>query len=95
MSDISPEEIKHQVKTYIKVFIALGVLTVVTVAISYFHLPVAAAVGVALLIAAFKSSLVAAFFMHLAHEKPIVLALVILAILFFVPLLLIPMWSHY
>ena len=35
---MTPEEVKHHIKTYVIVFIALAFLTVVTVAISYFCL---------------------------------------------------------
>ena len=37
---MKPEEVKHHIKTYILVFIALAFLTVVTVAISYIDLGV-------------------------------------------------------
>ena len=62
MSRLSQDEVKHHVKIYIRVFAALAVLTVLTVAVSYFHLPILWAVIIALLIACFKGSLVAAFF---------------------------------
>ena len=47
------------------VFGALMVLTIITVGVSYVHLPVAAAVTVALIVATIKGSLVALYFMHL------------------------------
>ena len=73
MSRLSQDEVKHHVKIYIRVFIALACLTILTVAVSYFHLPIGWAVVIALLIACFKGSLVAAFFMHLSGEKRIIL----------------------
>ena len=38
MADLTPEEIKHHVKTYVLVFVALAFLTIVTVGISYLDL---------------------------------------------------------
>ena len=96
MSGVSHDEyIKKQVTIYIRVFVALAVLTVVTVAISYLHLPVLPAIIVALLIATFKASLVAAYFMHLVSEKKIVLALLALASVFFLVLLFSPILAHH
>ena len=41
MADLTPEEIKHHVKTYVIVFVALAFLIIVTVAISYLDLGLA------------------------------------------------------
>ncbi len=96
MSDhLSPEEVKKHVTIYVRVFMALAALTIITVAISYLHLPILAAVGVALLIASFKGSLVAAYFMHLAQEKKIILYPLILVFFFFIVLLIIPTLSRF
>ncbi len=69
MADLTPEEVKHHVKTYIMVFVALAFLTVVTVAISYLDLGLGASVALALIVASVKGSLVACYFMHLIDEK--------------------------
>ncbi len=69
----SPEEIKKHVRIYIGIFVALMIFTVLTVAVSYFHLPIGWAVAIALLVASIKGTLVAGFFMHLFQEKPLVL----------------------
>ncbi|KAA3616582.1 MAG: cytochrome-c oxidase [Calditrichaeota bacterium] len=63
-------ENEHEMKysTYIYVWLALVVLTWVTVAVASIDFG-NAAVFVALLIAAFKSSLVVAWFMHLKNES--------------------------
>lgn len=95
MSGHSPEAVKRHVRIYVRVFAALAVLTVLTVAVSYLHLPLAAAVIIALLIAAIKSSLVAGFFMHLVSEKKIILVILALAAILFVALLLFPVLSHH
>lgn len=88
------ESIRKETRTYIKVFGALAVLTVVTVAISYLHMPPVAAVGLALVVAIFKGSLVAGFFMHLFHERKLIYWVLILTVAFFVFLLFYPtLWE--
>ena len=93
MSGLSPEEVQHHVKIYVRVFLALAALTVLTVAVSYFHLPLLPAIFAALLIATLKGSLVAGFFMHLVSEKPVIFYILILAFVFFLALLLFPTFS--
>ncbi len=83
-------DIDSHVRTYITVFIALMALTIITVAISYLHLPVAMAVGVALLVATIKGTLVACYFMHLISERKLILAVLVLTAAFFVALLVLP-----
>ena len=89
----SEAEIRQHVKIYVRVFFALAALTLITVAISYLKMPLLAAVGVALFVATIKGSLVAAFFMHLATERPIILRILVLAAVFFSFLLIIPTLS--
>ena len=86
----SPEAVKKYIRIYIAVFAALAVLTVVTVTVSYLHLPFRQAVLVALVIASIKASLVAAFFMHLISEKTIVYSILLLTFFFFAVLLILP-----
>lgn len=64
------QEHEHELEysTYVYVWLALLVLTVVTVAVAELHFG-NATVFVALLIAASKSSLVFAWFMHLKNES--------------------------
>ena len=69
------------------------VLTLVTVAISYLHLPVRQAIMVALLIATVKGSLVACYFMHLISEKKLILWVLVLTVVFFIVLLLVPAFT--
>ena len=57
---------------YIKVFGALMVLTLVTVAISKFHLPRPQAIGLGLFVACIKGTLVGAIFMHLWGENKLI-----------------------
>ena len=83
-------DIDRHVRVYITVFVALMVLTVVTVAISRFHLPVPIAISVALIVATVKGTLVACYFMHLISEKKLIYAVLILTAAFFVVLLALP-----
>lgn len=84
------ETIRKETKTYLTVFGALAVLTVLTVGVSYFHMPPALAIAVALIIAAFKGSLVAGVFMHLLHERKMIYWLLLLTVFFFLVLLIYP-----
>jgi cytochrome c oxidase subunit 4 len=68
------------------------VLTVVTVAISYLHLSVGAAIGIALVVASVKATLVACYFMHLISERKMIYATLILTGAFFLVLLLVPVF---
>ena len=94
MEAMHPEEIKKHVRVYVLVFAALAVLTVVTVVLSYLHLPIKQAIAVALAIASVKGSLVALFFMHLISEKQVILAILVVAALFMAVLLSIPVLSY-
>ena len=87
----SAEEIRHHIKVYITVFLALAVLTLVTVGVSYLHIEsVAATILVALVIASIKGALVAGYFMHLVSEKQIIYWVLILTVVFFITLMLLP-----
>jgi cytochrome c oxidase subunit IV len=83
-------DIRSHVKIYMMVFGALAVLTVVTVAVSYLHMPVGPAIAIALLIASIKASLVALFFMHLKGEVRTVVWTLLLTAIFFLALMTIP-----
>ena len=60
------------VRSYLVVFGALLVLTMLTIAVSSLQMPGPLAVALGLLIAGAKATLVALFFMHLMHERQIV-----------------------
>jgi cytochrome c oxidase subunit 4 len=94
-------DIDKQVRIYITVFVTLMALTIVTVAVSRYHLPVPIAVSVALLVAIVKGSLVACYFMHLISEKKLIYAVLVLTGAFFIALLALPVltvhdgfWIH-
>ena len=90
MSHDHAADIDKHVRTYMMVFASLMVLTIVTVAVSYLHLPVVPAIGLALLVATIKGSLVACYFMHLISERKLIYAVLILTVFFFFLVLLIP-----
>jgi cytochrome c oxidase subunit 4 len=86
----SEEHIRKHVRLYITVFVALAALTIITVGISYLHLPTMWAVLFALIVASIKGSLVACYFMHLISEKKIIYWVLGICAAFAVMLLLLP-----
>ncbi len=89
------ESIKKQTRSYLMVFAGLMILTVLTVGVAYLHMPVGIAVGVALLIALFKGTLVAGVFMHLFDERKLIYWVLALTVLFFFVLLFYPTLSDW
>ena len=87
---MTPEEVKHHIKTYVIVFIALAFLTVVTVAISYLDIGVKAGIALGLFVASIKASLVACYFMHLIDEKPTIYWTLIATAISFLILMFLP-----
>jgi cytochrome c oxidase subunit IV len=85
-----PAAVKKSIRTYLKVFGALLVLTVITVAVAELQVGLAMGVTIALLVAAVKASLVAAVFMHLADEKRWIYGSLLLTAVFFLVLMLLP-----
>ena len=85
------EEIRKHVKLYVGVFVALMILTVLTVAVSYLDLLVPLAITVALIIAVTKGSLVASVFMHLISEKRPIYWALLLTVVFWVALMFLPL----
>jgi len=86
-------DIDRHVRVYITVFVALMILTFVTVAVSRLHLSVPIAVTVALFVAIVKGSLVACYFMHLISEKKVIYAVLALTAFFFIALLALPAFT--
>ena len=93
MTDDHAVDIDKHVRTYMIVFGALAVLTVVTVAVYYLKLSVPMAITVALIIATVKGSLVACYFMHLISEKKLIYYILLMTVAFFFVLLLVPMFT--
>jgi cytochrome c oxidase subunit 4 len=90
MTSHDAADIDKHVRTYILVFVSLMALTLVTVAVAYLDLGVAGGIGVALLIASVKGSLVACFFMHLIDERKLIYAVLAFTALFFLAVMLLP-----
>jgi cytochrome c oxidase subunit IV len=86
--------VQKSVRSYITVFVMLMIFTIVTVAVSRFHFAVPIAIGIALVIAATKGSMVGAVFMHLSHEKQAIYGTILLTFLFFFMLLFMPVLSY-
>jgi cytochrome c oxidase subunit 4 len=86
-------DIDKQVKGYILVFVTLMALTIVTVAVSRLHLPIATAVTIALLVATVKGGLVASYFMHLISEKKLIYWVLGVTVAFFFAVLILPLWG--
>jgi cytochrome c oxidase subunit 4 len=87
-------DIDKQVRGYMVVFGTLLALTVITVGVSYMHLPLHAAVGVALAIACFKASLVLLFFMHLISERQLIFVILAFTVGFFMVLMFLPILTN-
>ena len=85
-----PVEIQKSIRSYITVFVALMVFTIITVAAAHFHFAVPIAITIALIIAAMKGSMVAAVFMHLSHEKQAIYGALLLTLIFFIVLMFVP-----
>jgi cytochrome c oxidase subunit 4 len=94
VSEHHPADIDRHVRIYITVFVSLMALTLITVAVSYLHLPLPMAVGAALLIASIKGSLVACYFMHLISERKLIFAVLALTVVLFLAVLFLPVVSH-
>ena len=92
--DSHAHDIKAHIGLYYKIFGALMVLTLITVGVSYLHLPHTQAVILALAIAGLKASLVAMFFMHLKGERKMIYWTLYLTACFFVLLFALPMWTE-
>jgi cytochrome c oxidase subunit 4 len=88
------EAVAVQVRGYLVVFGALLVLTLTTVAASYLDLSAGPAVALGLAIAVVKAGLVAAFFMHLSHERALIYAALVLTAVLFVSLIGLTLWSE-
>jgi cytochrome c oxidase subunit 4 len=86
-------DVDKHVRIYLIVFASLAALTVITVGISYLHLPLVPAVSLALLVATIKGSLVACYFMHLISERKLIYWVLGFTAFFFLFVLLVPMFT--
>lgn|SRR5579883_1859609 len=70
------------VKTYVAILVALTVLTVLTVAISFLPLAGGWHVAAGMAVGAIKATLVVLFFMHAMHSPRITWCVIVIAIFF-------------
>jgi cytochrome c oxidase subunit 4 len=88
-----PAAIQKSVRGYMMVFVMLMIFTVITVSVARFEFAVPVAIAVALVIAGMKGAMVAAVFMHLNHERWWVYGTLMLTVVFFIVLLLLPVFT--
>ena len=90
-------DVKKAVRTYMVIFGALLVGTVITVAASYVHFGAKDSntwnIIVALIIATVKASLVAGYFMHLLDERKLIYGVLGATAFFAVGLVYLTLWS--
>ena len=87
-------DVKKEVRTYIAVFVALLVGTVLTVGAYYLHInSVAVTIALALFIASVKALLVAGYFMHLISERKMIYGVLAATFFFFIGLMYLTVWS--
>ena len=84
------EGIRKHMRIYVTVFVALAILTILTVLVSYLDHSTTVAIIIALIIAMIKASLVAGYFMHLISERKVIFGILILCALFLLVMLLVP-----
>ena len=90
------EEQKHHIVEYltnIKIWIALAVLTILTVWVSEFDLAMLT-VTVALTIATVKALLVLAYFMHLKFDSKILIIMVIVTMIIFLSMIIFTFFDY-
>ena len=95
MNETHLEEFKKHLKIYINVFVALLLLTFVTVGASYIHFGGKGNIAVALVIALIKAGLVAGFFMHLKSERRPIYRILYFTVFFFLPLMFLTIWAFH
>ena len=89
------QDITKEVNNYLFVFGCLAFLTVVTVLVSRLHLGLAGNITVALIIATFKASLVACYFMHLISERKLIYSILILTAIFLIGLIVLLLGGYH
>ena len=94
ISESEAARVREHLRVYVMVFVALAVLTVVTVAISYLDLPTGLAITVAMIVATVKASLVGGYFMHLLSEEKVIIWLLVLCAAFLVFLFALPLGTE-
>lgn len=100
MADATHDYSKHK-KTYMKVGIALGICTGLTIALGLSASldfgppgPTGSDFVIGLCVASIKASLVALIFMHLNHEKGLIYKLLVFTFLFFLSLMVLTLFAE-
>ena len=93
MSGQDHSDIQSHIRTYMLVFGALAILTVVTVGASYLEVTSGESIFIALIVASVKGSLVASYFMHLISERTMIINILLLTIAFFFVLMFLPLMT--
>ena len=99
MSFANAEEARKHRNIYFRIFGALAVLTLITVAVAEFgskyNWPMPFAIAVALFVASVKGALVACYFMHLLTEKKVLYLILLICVAFFAVLILVPVFTDF
>jgi len=69
MATHTPEELAHEERRYLQIFVILGVLTLFEIGVIYMPIPHLAIAAMLILMAGTKAALVALYYMHLSNEK--------------------------
>ena len=69
MANHSAEEIAHEERRYLQIFLILGILTVLEIGVIYLPIPHSVIAACLVIMAATKAALVALYYMHLSNEK--------------------------
>jgi cytochrome c oxidase subunit 4 len=77
----APEHTHPSVVKYVGIAILLAIITALEVALYYIHMPEALLVVMLLILATLKFALVAAFFMHLKFDSPVLRRVFVLGII--------------
>ena len=90
---MSENNIKKEVHGYLVTFISMVALAFIIVGISYLHLSWIAAAVLTISVALVEAAIAACYLMHLIAEKKAIYFVLILAVIFFLGLLLIPFFE--
>ena len=93
MDHAHAEEMLKHIKIYIFVFLALAVLTLVTVWAAHLEVSPTMHIVIAMAIATLKAGLVAAFFMHLISENKVLYSILAFTVVFFLVLIFITFFT--
>lgn len=92
--ELSVESINKNIKKYIGIFVALMVLSGLTVFTHYLETSVAMGIAIAMVIATIKGTMVAGYFMHLFHEARLIYWTLLFTALFFMVILALPVLTY-